>query len=100
MPILLVNAPKRAQKIARGGDVAEPPDRTQKERARKFRVSRHCVWYALTRMKLGRKKTLGYRERDPLKRKAYLRLRERYRRRGKEFVYVDKSGFAPYVTRL
>ena len=49
---------------------------------------------------MGVKKTLGYRERDPLKRKAYLRLRERYRRRGKEFVYVDKSGFAPYVTRL
>jgi hypothetical protein len=49
---------------------------------------------------LGVKKTLVYRERDPLKRKAYLRLRERYRRRGKEFVYVDESGFAPYVTRL
>src|SRR5262245_47219885 len=43
---------------------------------------------------------LGYRERDPLKRKAYLRLRERYRRRGKEFVYVDESGFATYVTRF
>ena len=40
-------------------DVAEPPDRTQKERARKFGVSRHCVWYALTRMKLGRKKNAG-----------------------------------------
>ena len=45
------------------------------------------------------KKTLGYRERDPQQRKAYLRLRERYRRRGKEFVYVDESGFAPTVTR-
>ena len=42
---------------------------------------------------------LGYHERDPRKRKAYLRLRERYRRRGKEFVYVDESGFAPTVTR-
>jgi putative transposase len=45
------------------------------------------------------KKMLGYRERDPRKRKAYLRLRERYRRRGKELVYVDESGFAPVVTR-
>lgn len=45
------------------------------------------------------KKTLGYRERDPQKRRGYLRLRERYRRRGKEFVYVDESGFAPAVTR-
>lgn len=45
------------------------------------------------------KKTLGYRERDPHKRRAYLRLRERYRRRGKTLVYVDESGFAPTVTR-
>lgn len=34
-----------------------------------------------------------------MKRKAYLRLRERYRRRGKAFVYLDESGFAPCVTR-
>ena len=33
-----------------------------------------------------------------MKRKAYLRLRERYVRRGKEFVYVDESGFAPSVS--
>lgn len=45
------------------------------------------------------KKTLGYRERDPRKRKAFLRLRDRYARRGKAFVYVDESGFAPTVTR-
>lgn len=45
------------------------------------------------------KKTLGYKEREPLKRQAYLRLRERYRRRGKDFVYIDESGFAPAVTR-
>jgi len=30
-----------------------------------------------------------------MKRKAYLRLRERYRRRKKDFVYVDESGFEP-----
>ena len=45
------------------------------------------------------KKTLGYRERDPQKRRAYLRLRERYQRRDKTFVYVDESSFAPTVTR-
>lgn len=45
------------------------------------------------------KKTLGYRERDPRKRKAYLRLRERYQRRARTFVYVDESGFALTVTR-
>ena len=45
------------------------------------------------------KKTWGYKERDPLKRKAYLRLRERYIRRQKTFVYVDESGFEPAVVR-
>lgn len=33
------------------------------------------------------------------KRKKYLKLRERYRRQGKEFVYLDESGFEPSVTR-
>jgi putative transposase len=42
---------------------------------------------------------LGYQEREPRKRKAYLRLRERYRRRGKALVYVDESGCAPTATR-
>ncbi|WDP84634.1 MAG: IS630 family transposase [Desulfobacter sp.] len=41
----------------------------------------------------------GYRERSDSKRKAYLRLRERYVRRCKTFVYVDESGFSPYTTR-
>ena len=41
----------------------------------------------------------GYRERSNRKRKAYLRLREHYVRRGKTFVYADESGFAPYVSR-
>ena len=41
----------------------------------------------------------GYRERSNKKRKAYLRLRERYVRRGKTFVYADESGFAPYSAR-
>ncbi len=34
-----------------------------------------------------------------MKRKAYLRLRERYVRRNKTFVYVDESGFEPEVVR-
>jgi transposase len=40
-----------------------------------------------------------YREADTMKRKAFLRLRERYKRRGKTFVYVDESGFTPYAFR-
>jgi hypothetical protein len=45
------------------------------------------------------KKTIAYKERSLRKRKAYLRLRERYARRGKTFVYVDESGFTPSATR-
>lgn len=41
----------------------------------------------------------GDKERSITKRKAYLRLRERYPRRGKGFVYLDESGFEPEVTR-
>lgn len=34
-----------------------------------------------------------------MKRKAFLRLRERYRRRGKTFIYADECGFERQVTR-
>lgn len=42
---------------------------------------------------------MGYQERSLSKRKSYLRLRERYLRRGKTLVYIDESGFAPSMTR-
>jgi transposase len=41
----------------------------------------------------------GYKERSITKRKNFLRLRERFARRGKTFIYVDESGFDPCVTR-
>ena len=41
----------------------------------------------------------GYKERHPLHRKRFLRLHERFARRGKTFVYIDESGFEPGVTR-
>ena len=34
-----------------------------------------------------------------MKRRAFLRLRERYARRGLRFVYVDESGFEPEAAR-
>ena len=34
-----------------------------------------------------------------MKRKAFLRLRERYHFRGLSFVYLDESGFKPEATR-
>ena len=41
----------------------------------------------------------GYKQRSTMKRRKFLRLRERYRRRSKEFVYLDESGFEPEVSR-
>ena len=35
-----------------------------------------------------------YWQTDPMKRKAFLRLRKRYARCGKRFIYLDESGFA------
>lgn len=42
---------------------------------------------------------MGYRERDPRRRRAYEHWRERARRRGKTLVYVDESGFEPTASR-
>lgn len=41
----------------------------------------------------------GYKQRSLMKRKAFLRLRERYARRGKQFVYIDECGFEPEAVR-
>lgn len=48
--------PRRLDWEALRTQVKQHPDRTQKERARHFGVSRHCIWYALQQMKLSRKK--------------------------------------------
>ena len=42
---------------------------------------------------------MGYHERDPWQRRRFLRLRERFRRRGKQFVHIDECGFAPSTAR-
>lgn len=42
---------------------------------------------------------MGYQERDPLRRRGFLRLRERFLRRGKQPVYIDECGFAPSPVR-
>lgn len=54
---------------------------------------------ACRKWRISRKKTWGYRERDGRRRRDYLRLRERYRRRGQQFVYIDESGFERETTR-
>ena len=42
---------------------------------------------------------MGYHERDPQQRKRFLRLRERFVRRGKLPVHIDECGFAPSTAR-
>jgi putative transposase len=42
---------------------------------------------------------MGYHERDPQQRKRFLRLRERFLRRGKQPVHIDECGFAPSTAR-
>lgn len=45
------------------------------------------------------KKRRGYSERDPLRRKQFLRLRERFVRRGNYPVYIDECGFVSSTAR-
>src|SRR5690348_8287317 len=52
-----------------------------------------------TRWDCAVKKTTGYEERSGLHRKRFLRLRERYIRRGLKPVHLDECGFAPSVAR-
>jgi transposase len=75
------------------------PDQTQAERARHFEVSRYCIWNALHRLQITHKKRIGYQERDPQRRKQFLRLRERCFRRSKRPVYIDECGFASSTAR-
>ncbi len=41
----------------------------------------------------------GYKERDPMKRRKFLRLRDRFLRRGLCLVHIDECGFAPSAAR-
>jgi transposase len=41
----------------------------------------------------------GYKERNIMQRRRFLRLRERFLRRGKKPVHIDECGFEPSVTR-
>jgi len=54
--------PRRPRKLDWGAlrrQVETHADLTQKERARHFGVSRHCVWYALQKLGVSRKKNSG-----------------------------------------
>ncbi|PIE82926.1 MAG: hypothetical protein CSA09_04360 [Candidatus Contendobacter odensis] len=69
------------------------------ERVRHPGVSRNGAWYAPGQLGISRKKTPGYRGRDPGKRLAYKHWHDRAQQRGKAFVYVDESGFEPTAGR-
>ena len=51
--------PRRLDWEALRAHVRQEPDRTQKERARHFGVSRHCIWRALRQMGITWKKNAG-----------------------------------------
>ncbi len=51
--------PRRLEWAALRAHVRQYPDATQKERARHFGVSCHCIWYGLHRLLLSWKKNAG-----------------------------------------
>ena len=51
--------PRRLDWAALRAHVQQYPALTQKERAQHFRVSRHCIWYALRQMGVTWKKNAG-----------------------------------------
>ena len=69
--------PKGSRKIdleVLAAHVEEHDDLTQAERARHFGVSRHCMWYSLRRIKIGRIL-------DPI-RSSVLRTRQKKKKKG------------------
>ena len=64
-----------------------------------MQVHPSTVHYACQKWRISRKKNWGYRERDARQERDSLRLRERYHRRGQQFVYIDESGFERETTR-
>jgi len=64
--------PKTARKLdweALRRQVETHADWSQKERARHFGVSRHCIWHALQKMGLTRKKNAGLQRARPEEKK-------------------------------
>ncbi len=62
--------PRRLDWEALRAHVRQEPDRTQKERARHFGVSRHCIWHALRQMGVTRKKNAGVHRAQPAAKKG------------------------------
>ena len=62
--------PRRLDWEALRAHVRQEPDRTQKEWARHFGVSRHCIWHALRQMGVTRKKNAGVHRAQPQEKKG------------------------------
>mgnify|MGYP000356683360 CR=1 FL=1 len=61
--------PRRLDWEALRAHVGQYPERTQKERARHFGVSRHCIWRALRQMGITWKKNTGVHRAQPAEKK-------------------------------
>ncbi len=62
--------PRRLDWEALRAHVRQEPDRTQKERARHFGVSRHCIWRALRQRGITWKKNTGVHRAQPEEKKG------------------------------
>ncbi len=62
--------PRRLDWEALREHVGQEPDRTQKEHARHFGVSRQCIWHALRQMGVTRKKNAGVHRAQPQEKKG------------------------------
>ena len=65
--------PKSSRRVDRKAlrrDVEDHPERTQKERARHFGVSRHCIWHNLRALGFSRKKNDRLQRAQPYQKKG------------------------------
>ena len=70
-------------------DVLKNPDALLRERAVKFGVHPHAIWYAMKEMKLSRKKTLRYTQRKHQERIEFVReLREQIKKMVRKIIFI------------
>ena len=79
--------------------VVDFPDKTLAERAEHFGVSKDGIWYALSKLRITRKKSFGYKEQCPVKRATYKTSLTEAREEGLSPVYIDETGFRSETVR-
>ncbi len=80
-------------------DVEEYPDDYQRERAARFGVSKHGIYWALKKLGVPIKKSFHHPKAEHLARKTFETKMNEHRESGKTTVYIDESGFAEDMPR-